>query len=252
MITNGYIAIFICFITKSVHIEVVTSSNTGAFLPALRHFTAYRVKPKTIYSENGNKFQGAANEQHEIYKMLQSTSQMARVQDILATEKCKYKFIPQHGPHFGGLWEATVKSMKYHLQRILGAHVATYEELSTLLAEIQPCLHSRSLCALSSDPLNTTYLFLDNSNWQTTAQLTLLTTHTTYFPDGNLPTTSNSFVNDCHPTIYRVFNSQLWQRTSPNLQPGEQVLFREGNTIPLQWPTAVFTNIHPYQVASYA
>jgi len=62
-----------------------------------------------------------------------------------------------HGPHFGGLWEA-VKSMKNHLRRTLGAHMATYEELCYLLAEIEACLNSRPLCALSNDPLNPTYL----------------------------------------------------------------------------------------------
>jgi len=48
--------------------------------------------------------------------------------------------------------------MKYHLRRILGAHVDTYEELCTLLAEIEACLNFRPLCALSDDPFNPTYL----------------------------------------------------------------------------------------------
>jgi hypothetical protein len=90
--------------------------------------------------------------------MLQSSSQMARVQDFLAIEGCDWKFIPPHGPHFGGLWEEAVKSMKYHLRRTLGSHIATYEELCTLLAEIEACLNSRPLCALPSDPFNPTYL----------------------------------------------------------------------------------------------
>ena len=76
-ITKGYIAIFVCFVTRAVHIEVVTSLTTEAFLAALRHFIARRGKPKTIYSDNGTNFQGAASKLHEIYKMLQSTSQMA-------------------------------------------------------------------------------------------------------------------------------------------------------------------------------
>jgi len=68
-ITKGYIAIFVCFVTKAVHIEVVTSLTTEAFLAALRHFIAHR-KPKTVYSDNGSNFQGASNELHEIYNML--------------------------------------------------------------------------------------------------------------------------------------------------------------------------------------
>jgi len=41
-ITKGYLAIFLCFVTKAVHIEVVTSLTTEAFLAALRCFIARR------------------------------------------------------------------------------------------------------------------------------------------------------------------------------------------------------------------
>ena len=116
MITKDYIAIFVCFATRAVHIEVVTSLTTDAFIAALRRFIACRGNPKTMYIDNGTNFQGAANELHDVYKMLQSTSQMVIVQDFLATEGCDWKFIPPHGPHFRGLWEAAVKSMKYHLR----------------------------------------------------------------------------------------------------------------------------------------
>jgi len=151
MITKGYIAIFVCFVTMAVHTEVVTSLTTEAFLAALRRFIARRGKPQTLYSDNGTNFQGAANELHEVAKMLQTTSQMSRIQDFLATEGCTWNFIPPQGPHFGGLWEAVAKSMKYHLRRTLGSHVATYEELCTLLTEIEACLNSRPLCALSDE-----------------------------------------------------------------------------------------------------
>jgi hypothetical protein len=86
--------------------------------------------------------------------MLHPSSKMARVEDLLATEGCDWKFIPPHGPHFEGLWEAAVKSMKYNLRRTLGAQIATYKELCTLLAEIKACLNFRPVCLIqrSSQP----------------------------------------------------------------------------------------------------
>jgi hypothetical protein len=158
IITKGYIAIYVCFATRAIHIEVVTSLTTEAFLAAMRRFIARRGKPRTIYSDNGTNFQGAANQLHAIYNMLRS-SEMARVQDFLVNEGCDWKFIPPHAPHFGGLWEAAVKSMKYDLKRTLGSQVATYEELCTFLAEIEACLNSRRLCTLSDDYFTQTYLF---------------------------------------------------------------------------------------------
>jgi len=131
-IIKGYIAISVCFATKAIHIELVTSLTTKAFLAALKRFIARRGRPRTIHSENGTNFQGAANELHAAYKMLQLTSQMATIQDFLAAEGFMWNFIPPHASHFGGLWEAAVKSIKYHLRRTLGSHVVTYEELCTL------------------------------------------------------------------------------------------------------------------------
>jgi len=71
-------------VTKAVHIEVVTSLSTEAFLAVLRRFITRRGKPRTICSDNGTNIQGAANELHAVYKMFQSTSHMATVQDFLA------------------------------------------------------------------------------------------------------------------------------------------------------------------------
>jgi len=41
-ITKGYIAIFVRFANKAVHIEAVTSLTTEAFLSALRRYVARR------------------------------------------------------------------------------------------------------------------------------------------------------------------------------------------------------------------
>ena len=69
IITKGYIAIFVCFATRAIHIEVVESLTTEAFLAALRRFIARSGKPRTIYSDNGTNFQGAAKQLHAIYDM---------------------------------------------------------------------------------------------------------------------------------------------------------------------------------------
>ena len=54
-------------------------------------------------------------------------------------------------PHFGGLWEASVKSFRRHLSRIVGNVRLTFEELSTTLAQIKACLNSRPLVPLPAD-----------------------------------------------------------------------------------------------------
>ena len=176
---------------------------------------------------------------------------MAKVQDFFATEGCDWNFIPPHAPHFGGLWEAAVKSMKYQLRRTLGPRIPTYEELCTLLTEIEACLNPRPLCPLSSDPLNPIYLspghFLIGE------------------PLTQLPSIDYTNVKCNSLSRWKAYQQQLqqfwhqwsseylhslqqrhrWQRTTPNPQPGDLVLLREDNTMPLHWPTAVITETHP-------
>jgi hypothetical protein len=77
---------FVCFVTKAIHLEVVISLTTEAFLAALRRFSARRGRPRTIHSDNGTNYRGASNQMHHIYTMLQSSSQMATTQDFLSKE----------------------------------------------------------------------------------------------------------------------------------------------------------------------
>ncbi|XP_071057560.1 uncharacterized protein [Onthophagus taurus] len=59
---------------------------------------------------------------------------------------------PPAALHFGGKWEAEVKSVKGHLRKVIGNTLLTYEEFSTVLVQIEAVLNSRPLCSLSDDP----------------------------------------------------------------------------------------------------
>jgi hypothetical protein len=57
-----YIAIFIYFTLKVVHLEVVSDLTTKGYTSSLRRFFSRRVKYHNIYSDNVTNFIGANNE----------------------------------------------------------------------------------------------------------------------------------------------------------------------------------------------
>ncbi|XP_071574572.1 uncharacterized protein, partial [Temnothorax nylanderi] len=70
-VSKGYVAVFTCFSTKAVHLELVTDLTTEAFIAALRRFTARRGICSQLFSDNATNFVGAARELKEIYEFLE-------------------------------------------------------------------------------------------------------------------------------------------------------------------------------------
>jgi len=141
-----YVALFICLATRAVHLEYVDDYATSGFVAAFRRFVSRRGLPTDVYSDN---FQGADN---ELRRAFISTIKNSELTTKLAMDRIRWHFIPASAPHFGGLWEAGVKSFKHHLKRVVGSHTLSQLEFSTLLCEIEACLNSRPLAPLHDDP----------------------------------------------------------------------------------------------------
>ncbi|XP_054706729.1 uncharacterized protein LOC129216539 [Uloborus diversus] len=144
-----YLALFICLATKAIHIELVTELTSEAFIAALKRFFARRGKSSTIMSDNAANFKGADSELKRWLSLV--TKQNSSFSNYLTSESVIWKFIPPNSPNFGGLWEAGVKSVKYHLKRNLNNVRLTIEEFLTIVIQIEGILNSRPLTPLPSD-----------------------------------------------------------------------------------------------------
>lgn len=149
-ITKCYVSLFICFLTRAVHIELVSDLTKEAFIAAFRRFIARRGKPAQMFSDNGTNFTGANLELQKFGRFLQENAH--DLTSSIENVGISWSFIPAHSPHFGGLWEAGVRSTKYHLQRVAGNANLTFEQFYTLLVQIEAVLNSRPMSPLSSDP----------------------------------------------------------------------------------------------------
>lgn len=249
---KAYMCIFVCFSTKAVHIELASDLTTDAFINCLKRFTSRRGLCKNINSDNGTNFVGANNELLELKKLLQDNNFKNSVVNFCSTKNISWHFIPGHAPHFGGLWEGAVKSAKYHLKRVIGETRLTFEELYTVLTQVEACLNSRPISPLSNDPNDLTPL---------TPGHFLIGDSLLAIPQEDIRATKVNRLNR-----YQHLQQMLqhfWQRWSkeylPQLQcrlkwnetsttsikPGCMVLINEDNTPPLQWPLGRVIDTHP-------
>ncbi|XP_063366810.1 uncharacterized protein LOC134655289 [Cydia amplana] len=149
-LVKTYLCIFVCLATKAVHLEVVSDLTTEAFLAALTRFASRRGSPSLIRSDCGRNYVGADNHLIEVHNFLNLNKYT--IGSEMAKRNITWIFDPPTTPHWGGLFEAAVKSAKAHLKRVVGDTPLTYEELTTVFTKIEGALNSRPLCPLSPDP----------------------------------------------------------------------------------------------------
>ncbi|KAJ2949320.1 hypothetical protein O0L34_g6273 [Tuta absoluta] len=242
--------LFICLRYKCIHLECVSDLTKDAFVMTLRRFIARRGKPAEIFCDNGRNFVSAAKEVGDFVRITDPMSDFANQKGI------KFTFTPTYAPHFGGIWEAGVKSAKHHIRRVMGDSHLTFEEISTLFAQVEAILNSRPLCPLSSSPND--LLFLSPGHFIIGRPLTAL------------PSPELQKENKCtklSPNRYlrleqiRLHFWQRWQKeyicelqqrlkwktSTAKLNVGDLVLLQEDNTPPLQWRLGRVTTLFPGQ-----
>ncbi|XP_024875383.1 uncharacterized protein LOC112456855, partial [Temnothorax curvispinosus] len=215
-------------------------------LPSKHPFSTLLIREmyyKNLHADNGRNFVGAKNELNNLAKFLQSESVKSKILEFTAEQMIEWTFIPPYSPHVGELWEAAVKSAKSHLKAVIRPTSLTFEELTTVFAQIEAILNSRPLTPVSADPSDLTAL--KPGHFLVGAPLTAI-------PEPDLDEVPlnrlsrfqllSSFVQGFWKRWMREYVTQLqsrqkWKETLPNphLKIGALVLLRDDNAPPLQW-----------------
>lgn len=237
-----YVSVFVCMSTKAVHLELVSDLTSEAFIGCLKRLFSRRGISETISSDNATNFVGASRELVELYKLLQSTEHNDIIKNFLSEQKVIWNFIPPRSPHFGGLWEAAVKSFKHHLIRTVGDTLLTFEQLETYIVEIEAILNSRPICPMSSDPNDFQALtpghFLIGGPLTSFPQLNLLDINTNRLSAWeNSQKLRQHFWKRWHKEyLHQLTVRSKWQTNSGHLiELGSMVVMKEDNLPPLQW-----------------
>ncbi|XP_075148905.1 uncharacterized protein LOC142222579 [Haematobia irritans] len=247
--SKGYICLFVCLVTSAIHLELATDLSTDCFIAALKRFISRRGKCKKIFSDNGRNFLGASRELNEMHKVILSQTHNEIVSASLAEDGIQWTFIPPFAPHWGGMWESAVRSVKLHLKRVIGNTELTFEQMHTLLAQVEAVVNSRPLGTVP----DTDCEYLSPAHF-------LIGRPYTTVPEGDLVNlTPNRLgywqhVQNMFQGFWRRWHQEYltslqqrpkWNRPQPNLAVGDVVVVKEKNLPPSKFLLAKVIETYP-------
>ncbi|XP_033115740.1 uncharacterized protein LOC117115956 [Anneissia japonica] len=238
--------VFKCMTTWAVHLEVIESMNMDAFLMAFQRFVSRRGKPKELYSDCGTNFKGAEKE------LCESSDAMSYdLRQKLASQQVKFNFNPPGVPHFGGIWEREVRSIKNALRCSLNHSLVTDVVLRTVFTEAESVMNSKPLGYASSDiaypdPITPNMLLMGRRD----TALPLVV-----FNDGEIRSKRHwrhsqfiaeqfwrRFMREYLPSLQI---RQKWHRESCKLKVGDVVLIIDSQQPRAQWLIGKVTTVYP-------
>ena len=136
-----YVCLYTYASTRAIHLELTHRLSVQAFLLSFRRFVSRQGVPANLISDNASTFKSASKE-------VKGICRSEEIQKYLANRGVTWQFIVEKAPWLGGFWERLVRSVKRVLKRIVGRSTLNYDELHTLLLEIESIINSRPITYL--------------------------------------------------------------------------------------------------------
>ena len=142
--TKAYIILFTCAATRAVHLELVSDLTSQTFLNAFRRFTSRQGLPQIMLSDNATTFLNMANYLDEIKNDPLTNNHLSSI-------NCEWRFIPARAPWFDAIWKRLIGILKAGLRKVLGRALVNFDELHTILTELEATINDRPLTYANSD-----------------------------------------------------------------------------------------------------
>lgn len=247
--TKVYLAVFVCFSTKAVHLELVEDLTVGAFINCLIRFTSRRNCPVKIWSDNATNFVATSRKLEDFKKFYwQEATQKAIADWCRDSREVTWAFIPPRSPHFNGLAEAAVKSAKYHLYRMPNIDSLTLQELNTVVIMIEGILNSRPLMPLASspdegEPLTPAHFLVGKSLRSIPEPISEESSSKTW--EKTLAIKQAFWRKWSKEYLKTLQQKHKWQQPHPGPKLNDLVLLVDKDLAPLKWRLGKVINVYP-------
>ena len=142
-----YVAIFVCLVSRAVHLEMLPSLDAASYWNALRCFIAIRGSPALIRSDNGGNLVSTKSQLDAV--------NVSELQGDLEDSSIEWIFNPPYASHFGAAYERKIGSIRRVLEGSLvqlGKRTLTYHEFRTLILEASSIVNNTPMQEVSDDP----------------------------------------------------------------------------------------------------
>ncbi|XP_066910906.1 uncharacterized protein [Clytia hemisphaerica] len=124
---KAWISVATCTSSRGVHLDIAADASADECVEILRRLIARHGAPDIVRSDNGTNFVSET------------------VQNFASSRNIDWKFSIEAAPWMGGFWERLVQSVKRPLRKVLSNSTLRFNELLTVLMEIEVMINNRPL-----------------------------------------------------------------------------------------------------------
>ncbi|CAM1316337.1 Uncharacterised protein r2_g2573 [Pycnogonum litorale] len=249
-----YGVIFVCLMSKAVHLEIVNSMDTDSFLNAYRRFVCRRGPIRQLRCDCGSNFIGARNE------LTEQLNNMDK--DLIAHELLKdkvdfveFKLNVPHASHMVGIWERNIRTVRSILSTLLYNHGKQLddESLRTFMVEVEAIMNSRPITSINTNPTDAPEPLTPNHLLTMKSNVTLPPPGVFQMSDMYLRKRwrrvqylTSEFWNQWRKYHLQTLQErQKWSKSHRNIQINDVVILKDENVARNEWKLARVVETYP-------